>query len=394
LSMALASSSAADSIERLTRKMVNDCGVSVFRAAGQGSKAGSSLALAIPEVNWALAAVSTISDNSTRRQLRHLLRQEIVGPEIQDARVYTMYQSVVDSLSRQGQLSSGTALWVPDGVFEQDDGSALKETLQSVFGMGLFALGPRVECVEELNQWTQDCTNGNVLRVAHGSELAEMGPSSGLLTVVSHCKVRWEHGFNERLTWPAEFNAEDGRPQLCHMMHQHGTFGYCETNEYRVLSLTTATPNMKVSMLLPHFGSIDERLTDFTVEKLHEIFEAIEPTELKIFLPRFKVDSGCHTLGADLASVGVQDMTQSGKGSMGGVDEGMSIHEVLHRSVLEVDEEGEAAPTVPATFQISCAAKCPDIRFDRPFLVLVHVDDCVMQAAKVSSLADTRLYAS
>ena len=42
---------------------------------------------------------------------------------------------------------------------------------------------------------------------------------------------------------------------------------------------------------------------------------------------------------------------------MGGVDEGMSIHEVLHRSVLEVDEEGEAAPTVPATFQISCAAK-------------------------------------
>ena len=81
-------------------------------------------------------------------------------------------------MCRQGQLSSGTALWVPDGVFEQDDGSALKETLQSVFGMGLFALGPRVECdssspvctpatiwllgVEELNQWTQDCTNGNV----------------------------------------------------------------------------------------------------------------------------------------------------------------------------------------------------------------------------------------
>ena len=70
-------------------------------------------------------------------------------------RVYSMYQSVVEALRRQvastpipssyrcrqAQLSSGTALWVPEGAFEQSNGSALKETLRSVFGMGLYSIG-------------------------------------------------------------------------------------------------------------------------------------------------------------------------------------------------------------------------------------------------------------
>ena len=39
----------------------------------------------------------------------------------------------------------------------------------------------------------------------------------------------------------------------------------------------------------------------------------------------------------------------------------MNIHEVLHRSVLEVDEEGESAPVAPKTFEISSAAKVSHI---------------------------------
>merc|ERR1712072_218421 len=112
--------------------------------------------------------------------------------------MYSMYQSVHEALQRQTQLSSGAALWVPAGTFEQADGSALKQSLQGSFGMGLYCLGE--QCTDELNQWAQDSTNGHVLRVVFGPELQQLGPSRSVLSLVSHCKVRWATGFNERLT--------------------------------------------------------------------------------------------------------------------------------------------------------------------------------------------------
>ena len=60
-----------------------------------------------------------------------------------------------------------------------------------------------------------------------------------------------------------------------------------------MLSIDTISPGVKVSFLLPHFGSLDERVSEFTVEKWHEIVDNLTPTTLKVFIPRFKVDSCC-----------------------------------------------------------------------------------------------------
>merc|ERR1712166_1027176 len=262
------------SIDRLTRKMVNDCGLATFRAAALGSKLCGNLVLAIPELNFVLAAMSSISDHGTRRQLRHLLRHELVGPEILDKRVHIMYKAVAEALQRQAQLTSGCAVWVPAGALDQEQGASLKESLRDTLNIGLFSMGSAHERVEDLNQWAQDSTNRKVLRVvADEQEIESANSSQALITLTSHSKIRWDRGFNERLTWPAEFYDHTGSPQLCDMMHKRGSILYTETNEYRAVCLPTATPDMKVTFLLPHFGSIDDRVTDFTVEKWHEIQE-------------------------------------------------------------------------------------------------------------------------
>eukprot|EP00656_Telonema_subtile_P007802 TRINITY_DN13662_c0_g1_i1.p1 TRINITY_DN13662_c0_g1~~TRINITY_DN13662_c0_g1_i1.p1 ORF type:complete len:386 (-),score=87.88 TRINITY_DN13662_c0_g1_i1:167-1324(-) len=380
------------SIDRLTRKMVNDCGLSVFRAASQGTKLGGNLALAIPELNWVLAAMSSISDHGTRRQLRHTLRHELVGPEILDQHVHAMYKSVSDALHArdQDQVTAGSAVWVPAGALDQEQGSNLKSSLRESFNMGLFSMGSAEERVDELNQWAQDCTEGEILRVVADADAVESASESqALITLTSHCKIRWETGFNTRLTWPSEFNDANGTPQLCQMMHKRGSFMYAETNEYRVVSFPTATRNMSVSFLLPHFGSIDERVENFTVEKWHEIQEIMEPTDLKVFVPRFKVDSSSHCLASDLGEVGIVDLTQdAGTGNIADeCSDGMSVKSVLHRSVFVVDEEGGALPNDVNAFEISCISKGQDLRFDRPFLVGVHMNECLMQFVKVSSLS-------
>ena len=78
----------------------------------------------------------------------------------------------------------------------------------------------------------------------------------------------------------------------------------------------------------------------------------------------------------------------------------MSVKSVLHRSVFVVDEEGGALPNDVNAFEISCISKVccfagfgpdvgqgQDLRFDRPFLVGVHMNECLMQFVKVSSLS-------
>jgi len=369
------------SIDRMARKMVNDCGISVFRAVVNGSKAGGNAVLALPEVNWVLATLATVSDNSTRTQLRHMLRQEIVGPEMLDKRIYSMYRAVASHTKEQAQSSTGVALWVPSATLSQAETFGFPQCLRDTFDMDL---KESTSDARLLNKWASECTGGKVLRI-DGDNNAD---GSAFLSIVSACKVNWAHSFRKRLTWPSEFLADGNRPQLCQMMHQHGVFGYAETSEYQVLCIETSTPGVKVSFMLPHFGTLDERVAEFTAEKWHETQQQLSPTELKVFIPRFKVDSSCHCLLDDLATAGVSDLKQGGHSTLVGLQEGLSVYRIIHRSVLEVDEAG-AEETKAGGFLVSCAAPCQDYRLDRPFLTVVHQHATILQFAKISSLAST-----
>eukprot|EP00658_Telonema_sp_P-2_P034965 TRINITY_DN2548_c0_g1_i1.p1 TRINITY_DN2548_c0_g1~~TRINITY_DN2548_c0_g1_i1.p1 ORF type:complete len:355 (-),score=71.43 TRINITY_DN2548_c0_g1_i1:100-1164(-) len=319
------------SVYALTEKMINDCGIAIFRAASQGSKLGGNLVLAVPEANKVLAALSSISDNSTRRQLRHALRHELVGREVADSRVSAMYKSVAEHLDMQlesedPQLLSFSALWVsPDAIEDEDHRKQLSDALSDTFGVGFYqAKEEYYERKEWLNKWADDFTLGRILRIVPDDGLLDTFDQNQLLvTLVSHCKVRWQTGFNVRQTWPSDFTAEDGKPQLCQMMHKRGAFGYAETPEFRAVSVPTAFPTMRVTFLLPHFGSIHERVADFTVEKFHEILGNLSETELKLYIPRFTVDSS-HPLCDDLASLGMCDLTRPDKGSLDTIPQAVS----------------------------------------------------------------------
>lgn len=387
----MASAVADPSVDRLARKMVNDCGIQVFRAVTTGSKLGGNCVLPFLELNWTLAALATVSDGQARRQLRHILRHEIVGPEVTDRRVYSMYKAVKAACSRQDQMLSGCALWIPPmpaamEAMAGSKGQQLVAEIGDAFGMSLAPLEAAAERANMANRWVQRCTAGKVLRLEpDNNTLQSSKPTQAIVTIVSHCRVEWAKAFKERLTWPTEFMAEGNRPQLCQMMHRRDTYGLAESDEYQMVTLDTST-DLQLSFLLPHFGSVDERIAEFTVEKWHEIRAATHPTEMKLYLPKIKVDSSCHPISGDLAALGADNLLADNQGTLSGVADGMSLSSVVQRSVLEYDETGATADESPK-FEISCAASCREVRFDRPFLIALHQGDCIMQLVKIASLA-------
>jgi len=275
-------------------------------------------------------------------------------------------------------LADGNRPQLCQMMHQTADCQTLANSLRDTFGMDLYQLRPGM-----LNKWASERTGGQVLRI--DGDIGTPSPNSALVTIVSASKITWAHGFRERLTWPTEFLADGNRPQLCQMMHQTAEFGYTETAEYQVLSIDTVSPGVKVSFLLPHFGSLDERVSEFTVEKWHEIVDNLTPTTLKVFIPRFKVDSSCHSLVGDFGACGAPDLCQPGCGALVGLTDGLNVDQIIQRSVIEIDETG--AEELQPDCLVSCAASCQDYRLDRPFLVVVHQHASILQFAKVASLA-------
>jgi serine protease inhibitor len=109
--------------------------------------------------------------------------------------------------------------------------------------------------------------------------------------------------------------------------------------------------------------------------------------ELK--LPKFKLEYGIKDLNDSLISLGMESAF-SDAADFSGISEGILISSVLHKAVIEVNEEGSEAAAATAVGMELADALEDQITFiaDRPFVFLI-IDDTtgiIMFMGKVLSI--------
>jgi len=98
---------------------------------------------------------------------------------------------------------------------------------------------------------------------------------------------------------------------------------------------------------------------------------------VKVWLPKFKLDERLSLVQA-LAGLGMKDLFLEGVADLSGVDGSHELYvsQVLHRAVVEVNEEGtEAAAATAVVMMMRCARVVKDeikFRADRPFLFFIQ----------------------
>ncbi len=161
------------------------------------------------------------------------------------------------------------------------------------------------------------------------------------------------------------------------MMAQKNNFGYAEFDDLQALALPYQGGALSMVVLLPKQPDGLARLeSSFTPANLEKWTQTLPPREVQVFLPKFKM-TGQFKLNDTLKALGMTEAFDDGKADfsgMQGLKHDLYISAVLHKSFVEVNEQGtEAAAATGVIMARRGPASRPLVfRADHPFLFLIR----------------------
>lgn len=239
-----------------------------------------------------------------------------------------------------------------------------------------FAKAPE-ESRKHINTWVSKQTKGKIPELLSGGSV----DSETRLVLVNalYFKGKWDQPFNKENTreMPFKINKKEERP--VQMMYQEDTFNYAYVKEVQAQVLEMPYEGMKLSLvvLLPDDGvDLSQVENSLTFEKLMAWTkpDIMESSDVEVFLPKFKLQED-YDMESVFQHLGMVDVFQGDKADLSGMspERDLRLSKFVHKSIVEVNEEGtEAAAASSAIIQFCCACDVPVFCADRPFLFFIR----------------------
>ncbi|NXC09914.1 SPB6 protein, partial [Orthonyx spaldingii] len=234
---------------------------------------------------------------------------------------------------------------------------------------------------KQINGWVEERTEGKI------QDLLAEGILNSLTRLVLvnaiYFKGNWEKQFDKERTTERPFHINKNETRPVQMMFKKDRFNmtYIGDLQTKILELPYVGNELSMIIMLPDAiqdGSTGlERLErELTYEKLMDWInpEMMDSTEVKVSLPRFKLEES-YDLKPVLSNMGMPDAFDLRKADFSGISSGneLVLSEVVHKSFVEVNEEGtEAAAATAAVMMLRCAVIVPEFTADHPFLFFIR----------------------
>ncbi|XP_047590700.1 leukocyte elastase inhibitor [Lutra lutra] len=231
-----------------------------------------------------------------------------------------------------------------------------------------------------INEWVKGQTEGKI------PELLEAGTVDSMTKLVLvnaiYFKGSWEDEFRKEDTADTPFRLNKKDKKTVKMMYQKKKlpFGYIQDLKCRVLELPYRGKELSMIILLPDdiedgstgLKKLEEQLT---LEKLHEWTKAenLDWVEVNVHLPKFKLEES-YDLNSHLAHLGIEDLF-SRKADLSGMSgtRDLFISKVVHKSFVEVNEEGtEAAAATAGIATFAMLVHEENFVADHPFIFFIR----------------------
>lgn len=231
-----------------------------------------------------------------------------------------------------------------------------------------------------INAWVKQKTQGKIPTIVTPDNLRA---AFAVLTNAVYFKGGWEYTFDKSDTKDGDFHlagdgmtegTKDGKTKKVHFMHRDSIpRAYRSGPGFEAAALPYGSSNIVLYAILPEPGKTpEEALAKTSVQSLRS---ASQPVELDLKLPKFTLDFAAglraplERMGMAAAFHGGADFTPMGSPKF-------FIGDVLHKTRLEVDEEGTVAAAATAvTMYASAMRPRPQQKktlvFDRPFALLL-----------------------
>ncbi|XP_040209557.1 leukocyte elastase inhibitor-like isoform X2 [Rana temporaria] len=246
--------------------------------------------------------------------------------------------------------------------------------------------GKAEDCRKEINTWVEQKTEGKI------QDLLPSGSVDSLTRLVLvnaiYFKGNWANQFDKNCTSEMPFKLNKNETKPVQMMYKKAKFPMTYVGDLftKVIELPYVNNQLSMFILLPDdiqdgTTGLEKLEQELTYEKFADMINPsnLERTEVELFLPKFKLEN-FFDLESVLGSLGMTDVFDMGRCDLSGMsgDRDLVLSKVVHKSFVEVNEEGtEAAAATGAVIMLRCARRVPRFLCDHPFLFfIVHKQSC------------------
>lgn len=321
-------------------------------------------------VSMALGMTLNGAANETERAMQNTLGFD----GLSDEEINQSYQSLIKllaDLDPKVSFQIANSIWYRLGFTVEQPFLDVNKTYFNAEVNALDFNSP--EAVATINSWVDSKTNGKIKKI-----LDQIDPMAVMFLINAiYFKGTWTYEFDKKYTEDEPFYVGDTTQVTCKMMKQSNDFLYYQNEEFQAIDLPYGNGAFRMTVFLPAPGnSVDALIAQLNAQNWAEWMGKFSKQKGTLYLPKFKLkyekvlNQVLSTLGMGIAFGGGADFTKINKNG------GLYISKVLHKSFVDVYEEGTeaAAVTIVEIRMTSVGGESQGffMRVDRPFLFAIR----------------------
>jgi len=323
-------------------------------------------------VGFALAMTMNGAAGETRDAMANALKLTERSPAFVNVVDSTFISKMNDTIGGV-TLSVANSLWAREGVTFRKD---FLTTNERYYGAEIQTLDFRSsEAPARINGWVAAKTHNRITKIVDEID----GSTILFLINAIYFKGTWTKEFDTSLTREEPFHLTDSATSPRPMMRQSGKYDYLEGDGFQAVRLPYGDGRIGMYVFLPARGSSLERFHEgLTGEKLNAWIGHLAPRAGTIRLPRFRIEYEA-TLNQSLSALGMAVAFDPNRANFTRMFEAAGanayIHEVRHKTFVEVNEEGtEAAAVTSVEMRVTSVMEEEppfELIVDRPFFIAI-----------------------
>ncbi|KAL7984554.1 hypothetical protein Chor_003124 [Crotalus horridus] len=310
----------------------------------------------------ALLMVSLGARGNTEAQMSKVLSVS------KDGEVHQRFEKLISEINKPGanySLSLANRLF---GETSYDFLELFLESTQKFYHAGLEKLNFKQAAEDSrrhINAWVEEKTAGKIQNLLAPGIINSLTKLA--LVNAIYFKGNWANQFNKDYTEEKPFHINKNETKTVQMMFRKGEYNMTYISDYRTSILEIPYVGNELSMIILLPEKIEDNSTgleklerEITYEKLIDWINPrmMDLREIELSFPKFKLEEE-YDLKPVLRSMGMTDAFDEGKADFSGMstNNDLVVSEVVHKSFIEVNEEGtEAAAATAALVMISIAS--------------------------------------
>jgi serine protease inhibitor len=265
------------------------------------------------------------------------------------------------------KVEIANALWARDGL---DLKEAFLDACRDYYGAETQYLDFNDPgSVDIINDWVSDETHGMIPTII--DEPIEADTVLYLMNTLFF-DGKWTEPFDPEKTYEGIFSKADGSTAPVQMMSgKQDVMVYHDPDGDADIFSKAFGDNERLEMLfIRPQGDLDDYIQGLTVEKLNRMAAGLAPENLQIGIPRFSYDTGM-SLKDVLTAMGMEKAFSGEAEFWSMSDTPLYIDEVMHKTRIEVKEEGAKAAAVTSV-EMNATGMPMSYILDSPFLYLIR----------------------